>query len=214
MVRGPRPKGSNHAGAAHLAISSDTAGPSGPPHRCEPGLGPAGREFGTRNSGQHIEPRRFDRLDDPTRADGQSIRLEEVDLESLFRRLTAGGGQRQVDKPTLASRYRRASYPRSRPDFSRRLEPVLKPLFSRAIRTVAWNAVRGCGCRSRAARRANGFHDAVIGRREGVARQRRRQTIIVAPTANRLRPAGSGTATVKPPACTCEVISVPEAVQI
>jgi hypothetical protein len=48
---------------------------------------------------------------------------------------------------------RGASSPRSRPDVSRRLEPALKPLFSRAVRTVAWNAVRGCGCRSRAARR-------------------------------------------------------------
>ena len=47
---------------------------------------------------------------------------------------------------------RRASYPRSRPDFSRRLEPALKPLSSRAVRTVAWDPIRGCGCRSRAAR--------------------------------------------------------------
>ena len=31
--------------------------------------------------------------------------------------------------------------------------PALKPLFSRAVRTVAWNAIRGCGCRCRAARR-------------------------------------------------------------
>ena len=53
---------------------------------------------------------------------------------------------------TLASRCRGASYPRSRPDLSRARRPVLKPLFSRAVRTVAWNAVRGCGCRSRAAR--------------------------------------------------------------
>jgi hypothetical protein len=51
-------------------------------------------------------------------------------------------------------RCRGASYPRSRPDFSRWLEPALKPLFSRAVRTVAWNAVGGCGCRSRAADRA------------------------------------------------------------
>ena len=29
----------------------------------------------------------------------------------------------------------------------------MKPLFSRAVRTVAWNAVRGCGCRCRATRR-------------------------------------------------------------
>ena len=36
--------------------------------------------------------------------------------------------------------------------FSRRRRPALKPLFLRAVRTVAWNAVRGCGCRSRAAR--------------------------------------------------------------
>ena len=36
---------------------------------------------------------------------------------------------------------------------SRRLEPALKPLFSPAVRTVTWNAVRGCGCRPRAARR-------------------------------------------------------------
>ncbi len=48
---------------------------------------------------------------------------------------------------------RGASYPRSRPGFSRWLEPALKPLFSRAVRTVAWNAVRGCGCRCRATRR-------------------------------------------------------------
>jgi hypothetical protein len=40
------------------------------------------------------------------------------------------------------------------PDFSRRLEPALKPLCLRAVRTVAWNAVRGCGYRCRAARRA------------------------------------------------------------
>ena len=44
--------------------------------------------------------------------------------------------------------------PRSRPDFSPRRMPALKPLFSRAVRTVAWNAVRGCGCRSPTARRA------------------------------------------------------------
>ena len=54
---------------------------------------------------------------------------------------------------TLASRCRGASYPRSRPGSSRWLEPALKPLFSRAVRTVAWNAIRGCGCRCRAARR-------------------------------------------------------------
>ena len=30
----------------------------------------------------------------------------------------------------------------------------MKPLFLRAVRTVAWNAVRGCGCRCRAARQA------------------------------------------------------------
>ena len=40
---------------------------------------------------------------------------------------------------------RGASCPRSRPDLSRWLEPALKPLFSRAVRTVAWNAVRGFG---------------------------------------------------------------------
>ena len=33
-----------------------------------------------------------------------------------------------------------------------RRRPALKPLFSRAVRTVAWDAVRGCGCRCRAAR--------------------------------------------------------------
>ena len=32
--------------------------------------------------------------------------------------------------------------------------PALKPLFSRAVRTVAWDPVRGCGCRCRAVRRA------------------------------------------------------------
>ena len=53
---------------------------------------------------------------------------------------------------TLASRCRGASYPRSRPDFSRRRRPVLKPLFSRVVRSVAWNAVRGYGYRCRAAR--------------------------------------------------------------
>ncbi len=42
-------------------------------------------------------------------------------------------------------RCRGASCPRSRPDLSRRRRPVLKPLFSRAVRTVAWNAVRGFG---------------------------------------------------------------------
>ena len=47
-------------------------------------------------------------------------------------------------------RSRGASYPRSRPDFSRRRRPALKPLFSRAVRTVARNAIRGCGCRCRA----------------------------------------------------------------
>jgi len=52
----------------------------------------------------------------------------------------------------LPWRCRGASCPRSRPDFSRRLEPSLKPLFSRAVHTVAWNDVRGCGCRCRAAR--------------------------------------------------------------
>jgi hypothetical protein len=54
---------------------------------------------------------------------------------------------------TLSSRCRGASYPRSRPDFSRWRRMVLKPLFSRVVRTVAWNAIRCCGCRSRAARR-------------------------------------------------------------
>ena len=44
---------------------------------------------------------------------------------------------------TLASRCRGASYPRSRPGFSRWRRPALKPLFSRAVRTVAWNAIRG-----------------------------------------------------------------------
>jgi len=39
--------------------------------------------------------------------------------------------------PSLPARCRGASYPCSRPDFSRRLEPALKPLFSRAVRTVA-----------------------------------------------------------------------------
>jgi len=38
-------------------------------------------------------------------------------------------------------RWRGASCPRSRPGFSCRRRPVLKPLFSRAVRTVAWNAV-------------------------------------------------------------------------
>jgi hypothetical protein len=47
---------------------------------------------------------------------------------------------------------RRASYPRSRPDFSRRRRAALKPLSSRAVRTVAWDPIRGCECRSRAAR--------------------------------------------------------------
>jgi hypothetical protein len=32
--------------------------------------------------------------------------------------------------------------------------PALKPIFSGTVRTVAWNAARGCGCRSRPARRA------------------------------------------------------------
>ena len=49
-------------------------------------------------------------------------------------------------------RFRGASYPRSRPDLSRQRRPVLKPPFSRAVRTVAWDPVRGCGCRSRAVR--------------------------------------------------------------
>jgi hypothetical protein len=51
-------------------------------------------------------------------------------------------------------RFRGASYPRSRPDFSCRRRPVLKPLFLRAVRTVTWDPVRGCECRSRAVRRA------------------------------------------------------------
>jgi hypothetical protein len=51
-------------------------------------------------------------------------------------------------------RCRGATYPRSRLDFSRRRRTALKPLFSRAVRTVAWNVVRGCGCRSRSARQA------------------------------------------------------------
>ena len=51
-------------------------------------------------------------------------------------------------------RFRGASYPRSRPDLSRQRRPVLEPPFSRAVRTVAWDPVRGCGCRSRAVRRA------------------------------------------------------------
>jgi len=51
-------------------------------------------------------------------------------------------------------RCRGAPCPRSRPDLSRRRRPALKPLFSRAVGIVAWNAVRGCGCRSRAVRRA------------------------------------------------------------
>ena len=42
-------------------------------------------------------------------------------------------------------RCRGASRPRSRPGFSCRRRPALKPLFSRAVRTVAWNAVRGFG---------------------------------------------------------------------
>gem|GEM_PF-7010011 len=50
-------------------------------------------------------------------------------------------------------RFRGASYPRSRPDLSRQRRPVLKPPFSRAVRTVAWNAVRGCGCRAASGRR-------------------------------------------------------------
>jgi hypothetical protein len=53
---------------------------------------------------------------------------------------------------TLASRCRGASYPRSKPGFSRRRRPALKPLFSRVVRSVAWNAVRGYGYRCRAAR--------------------------------------------------------------
>jgi len=72
-----------------------------------------------------------------------------------------GGADHEEQQPglagldaTLASSCRGASYPRSRPDVSRRRRPALIPLFSRAVRTVARNAVRGCGCRWRAARRA------------------------------------------------------------
>ena len=62
--------------------------------------------------------------------------------------------QPELAGPYAARPWRRrgASYPRSRPDFCRRRRPALKPLFSRAVRTVAWDPVRGCGCRSRAAR--------------------------------------------------------------
>jgi hypothetical protein len=49
-------------------------------------------------------------------------------------------------------RCRGASCPRSRPDLYHRRRPALEPLFSRAVCTMVWNAVRGCGCRSRAAR--------------------------------------------------------------
>jgi hypothetical protein len=37
---------------------------------------------------------------------------------------------------------------------SRWQRPALKPLFSRAVRSVTWSAVRGCGCRCWTARRA------------------------------------------------------------
>jgi hypothetical protein len=53
---------------------------------------------------------------------------------------------------TRSWRFRGPSCPRSRPDLSRRRRPALKPLFSRVVRSVAWNAVRCCGFRSRAAR--------------------------------------------------------------
>ena len=56
----------------------------------------------------------------------------------------------------LARMCRGVSYPSSRPDFSRWLEPALKPLVLRAVRTVTWDPVTDCGCRSRAAKRLPG----------------------------------------------------------
>ena len=53
---------------------------------------------------------------------------------------------------TRSWRFRGPFCPRSRPDSSPQRRPALKPLFSRVVRSVAWNAVRCCGFRSRAAR--------------------------------------------------------------
>jgi len=44
--------------------------------------------------------------------------------------------------------------------FSRRRSSASKPLFSRAVRTVAWDPVTGCGCRFRAARLSIGWKNA------------------------------------------------------
>jgi hypothetical protein len=92
---------------------------------------------------------------------------------------------------TRSWRCRRASYPRSRPGFSRRRRLVLKPLFLRAVRTVAWNAVRGCGCRCRAARQATierrcgrrGPARALPSRSAGHGRERRAEARAVRPDA-------------------------------
>ncbi len=46
---------------------------------------------------------------------------------------------------TRSWRCRRASYPRSRPDFSPRLKPALKPLFLRAVRTVITRLMEAAG---------------------------------------------------------------------
>ncbi len=69
------------------------------------------------------------------------------------------GADHEEQPPELAGpyaarswRFRGASYPRSRSNFSRWRRPALKPPFSRAVRTVASDPVRGCGCRARAAR--------------------------------------------------------------
>jgi hypothetical protein len=58
-------------------------------------------------------------------------------------------------------RCRGASCPHSRPDLSRRLEPALKPLCSRAVRTVAWNPVRGCSATATCGRTLDRVGDAV-----------------------------------------------------
>ena len=86
-------------------------------------------------------------------------RLKRIGRPMALRQATAERGDHEERPPGPIGLYaarswrcRGASCPRSRPDLSRRRRPALKPLCSRAVRTVAWDPVRGCGCRSRAAR--------------------------------------------------------------
>ena len=118
------------------------------------------------NAGLDLEPPRID----PLETDAVVSPLRSADLGSVAvverisrpmalrqasaerggsREATAGAGWAGCD-----ARFERAEE-LSRPGFSRRRRPALKPLFSRAVRTVAWNAVRGCGCRCRATRRVS-----------------------------------------------------------